>query len=257
MKYHDYAAIDRVNWSTLKHMVFGSPLHYAHALKNPSPDTASRVMGRLLHALVLRPGDVNAEFAIYPGDRRAGKEWEAFRLEHNSKTILRQAEWEAVYPQACAVMDRWPVPPSTEVYLSWTDPDTGIECKGMADATGNGILTDLKGTGPLDLAERTLWRSGYVHQLAMYRLMAGGSLRAQIVAVETVAPHDVAIFEIDDVALSLAEREVRAALRRVAECREAGVWPGRYPDVSVVGAPGWVIDEADEEPVSFGEVSDV
>ena len=246
MRYADYACIQRVNWSTLKHMVFGSPLHYLHAIQEPSPDTTSRMMGRLLHALVLRPGDVSSEFAIYPGDRRAGKEWEAFRLEHNSKTILRQAEWETVYPQACAVTDRWDVPASTEVYLSWTDPDTGVECKGMADAIRGGILTDLKGTGPLDLAERTLWRSGYVHQLAMYRLMAGGSLRAQIVAVETVAPHDVAIFEIDDVALSIAERDVKAALRRVAECRASGVWEGRYPEVSVVGAPGWAMsDELD------------
>lgn len=246
MKYPDYARIPRVNWSTLRSMVFGSPLHYLHAIQEPSPDTTSRMMGRLLHALVLRPADVSSEFAIYPGERRAGKEWEEFRRANHEKTILRQAEWETVYPQACAVSDRWDVPASTEVYLSWTDPDTGIECKGMADAIGGGILTDLKGTGPLDLAERTLWRSGYVHQLAMYRMMAGGSLRAQIVAVESAAPHDVGIFEIDDVALSIAEREVRAALRRVAECRETNVWPGRYPEVSVVGAPAWAMsDELD------------
>jgi len=246
MKYADYAAIPRVNWSTLKHMVFGSPLHYLHAIQELSPDTTSRMMGRLLHALVLRPGDVASEFAIYSGDRRAGKDWEAFRLANYEKTILRQTEWETVDAQASAVLERWPVPRSTEVYLEWTDPDTGIECKGMADAIGDGILTDLKGTGPLDLAERTLWRSGYVHQLAMYRLMAGGSLRAQIVAVESATPHDVGIFEIDDVALSIAEREVRAALRRVAECRASNVWPGRYPEVSVVGAPAWAMsDELD------------
>ena len=246
MKYHDYAAIDRVNWTLLKHMVFGSPLHYAHALRNPSPDTTSRAMGRLLHALVLRPQDVNAEFAIYPGDRRAGKEWEAFRLEHNSKTILRQAEWEAVYPQACAVMDRWPVPPSTEVYLSWTDPDTGIECKGMADAIGGGFIWDLKGCGPLDVFMRTLWRSGYVHQGEFYSMMSGGELGVRLVPVEAAAPHDVAIVEIDPLARSAARRDIQAALRRVAECRESGVWPGRYPDVSVVGAPAWAMsDELD------------
>lgn len=256
MKYADYAKIPRVNWSTLKHMAFGSPLHYLHAIQEPSPDTTSRAMGRLLHALVLRPADVDAEFVVFEGERR-GKVWTDFRAANADRTILRMSEWDTVVTQSQAVLSRWPVPRSTEVYLSWTDPDTGIECKGMADAIGDGILTDLKGTGPLDLAERTLWRSGYVHQLAMYRLMAGGSLRAQIVAVESAAPHDVGIFEIDDVALSIAEREVRAALRRVAECRESNVWPGRYPEVSVVGAPGWVIDEADEEPVSFGEVSDV
>lgn len=256
MKYADYTKIPRVNWSTLKHMVFGSPLHYLHAIQEPSPDTTSRAMGRLLHALVLRPADVADEFVWFDGDRR-GKAWTDFRDANADRTILRMSEWDTVVTQSQAVLARWPVPRSTEVYLEWTDPDTGVECKGMADAIGDGILTDLKGTGPLDLAERTLWRSGYVHQLAMYRLMAGGGLRAQIVAVESAAPHDVGIFEIDDVALSIAEREVRAALRRVAECRASNVWPGRYPEVSVVGAPGWVIDEADDEPVSFGEVSDV
>ena len=256
MKYADYAKIPRVNWSTLKHMVFGSPLHYLHAIQNPSPDTTERIMGRLLHALVLRPADVDAEFIVFEHDR-TGNRWKDFKAENAGRSSLRDVEWETVQRQAWAVDRRWEVPASTEVYLEWTDPDTGVECKGMADAIGGGILTDLKGTGPLDLAERTLWRSGYVHQLAMYRLMAGGSLRAQIVAVESAAPHDVGIFEIDDVALSIAEREVRAALRRVAECRASNVWPGRFPEVSVVGAPGWVIDEADEELVSFGEVSDV
>ena len=246
MRYADYACIQRVNWSTLKHMVFGSPLHYLHAIQEPSPDTTSRMMGRLLHALVLRPGDVSSEFAIYPGDRRAGKEWEAFRLEHNSKTILRQAEWETVYPQACAVTDRWEVPASTEVYLEWTDPDTGIECKGMADAIGGGFIWDLKGCGPLDVFMRTLWRSGYVHQAEFYSMMAGGELGTRLVPVEAAAPHDVAIVEIDPLARAAARREVRAALRRVAECRETNVWPGRYPEVSVVGAPGWAMsDELD------------
>ena len=246
MKYPDYAAIRRVNWSTLRSMVFGSPLHYLHAIQEPSPDTTSRAMGRLLHALVLRPSDVDAEFVWFDGDRR-GKAWADFAETNKDRTILRASEWETVDAQANAVRGRWDVPTSTEVYLSWTCPDTGIECKGMADAIGDGILTDLKGTGPLDLAERTLWRSGYVHQLAMYRLMAGGSLRAQIVAVESAAPHDVGIFEIDDVALSIAEREVRAALRRVAECRASNVWPGRYPEVSVVGAPGWLDVDVDVE----------
>lgn len=246
MKYADYARISRVNWSTLKHMAFGSPLHYLHAIQEPSPDTTARAMGRLLHALVLRPADVSSEFVAFDGERR-GKVWTDFRDAHADRTILRASEWESVQAQADAVRARWDVPESTEVFLPWTDPDTGVECKGMADAIGGGILTDLKGTGPLDLAERTLWRSGYVHQLAMYRLMAGGGLRAQIVAVETAAPHDVAIFEIDDVALSIAEREVRAALRRVAECRASNVWPGRYPEVSVVGAPGWLDVDVDVE----------
>lgn len=245
MKYADYAAIPRVNWSTLKHMVFGSPLHYLHAIQELSPDTTSRAMGRLLHAFVLRPRDVDAEFVVFDGERR-GNAWKDFAAANAGRTILRASEWETVDAQASAVLERWPVPRSTEVYLSWACPDTGIECKGMADAIGGGVLTDLKGTGPLDLAERTLWRSGYVHQLAMYRLMAGGSLRAQIVAVESATPHDVGIFEIDDVALSIAEREVKAALRRVAECRASNVWPGRYPEVSVVGAPAWAMsDELD------------
>ena len=246
MKYADYAKIRRVNWSTLREVVFRSPLHYLHAIQNPSPDTTSRAMGRLLHALVLRPADVDAEFVVFDGDRR-GNAWKDFAAANADRTILRASEWETVDAQASAVLDRWPVPQSTEVYLEWTDPDTGVECKGMADAIGGGILTDLKGTGPLDLAERTLWRSGYVHQLAMYRLMAGGSLRAQIVAVESAAPHDVGVFEIDDVALGIAEREVRAALRRVAECRETNVWPGRFPEVSVVGAPGWLDVDVDVE----------
>lgn len=98
----DYAKIDGVNWSTLKHMG-KSPLAYRHACDNERPDTKAFLIGRYLHALVFEPEHVEERYAVhdgtfpldyvvYEGGDRRGKAWEAFKAEHPGRLIFKPAE---------------------------------------------------------------------------------------------------------------------------------------------------------------------
>ena len=60
-----------------------------------------------------------------------------------------------------------------------------------------------------------------------------------IIAVESSAPHDVAVFEMDDDALWAGELLVAECLDKVAAGRFSKQWPGRYPAPQKLGLPRW------------------
>lgn len=237
MEFGDYSELEAINWSTLRHLVFGSPLAYRHALTAPDFDTTGRLIGRAVHALVLEGRE---DYVIWDGDRR-GKAWQEFRDQHAVRDILRASEADTVRAMAAAVAAH---PRAVEALTGQREASRtwergGRRCKGRLDVLGDGFVTDLKTCGPLSVLGRTAWSSGYVHQLAWYRHGAGVE-RAYIVGVEAKAPHDVGVWEVDRGALDVAGREIDAALARLAECEAADMWPGAMPDVGVMGLPAWV-----------------
>src|SRR5690242_15396494 len=90
-----YEHIDAQNWSVLKH-ARTSMLAYRHAVENPTDDTPRFGLGRAIHTAILEPAKLQEEYAVFDGDRRAGKAWDAFFEEHGDKTILKRSEWEVV-----------------------------------------------------------------------------------------------------------------------------------------------------------------
>lgn len=250
----DYCAIDAVNWSSLKHLWAGSPLHYKHHRESTDKDTTGRGMGRLLHALVL--GSFDEDFIIYEDGDRRGKAWDAFKAANPGKTILKPNEIADVRAQADAVLAhpearRLLRGAATESTILWTDPDTGLPCKGRLDidahANEPAFIADLKGSGSLDSAERTCHRQGYVHQLAWYRrgvrIAHGVEVSAYLIGVETKAPHDVGVWRLDRDLLDLAEREIVTVMQRLADCIHADRWPGRMPDLGEILIPTWMLSD--------------
>lgn len=231
-----YRAHKALNWSSIKHLIMGSPLLYRYRLTEPDDDTTGRLIGRAVHALALEGRE---DFVVWEGDRR-GKEWLAFRDAHTGTDILRASEAETVRAMAAAVlahpMARWALEGRREVSLTWER--MGRACKGRLDVLGTSHVADLKTCGPLRMLGRTAWASGYIHQLAWYRRGAGVPA-ALIVGVEARAPHDVGVWEVDRAAMDAADVEIDAALARLAECEAADVWPGAMPELEVVGLPSW------------------
>ncbi len=254
-----YLSLEGVNWSTLKHLWKGSPLHYRHILQEQEADTTSRLAGRALHTLALEGPDAFAErYAVWEGDRR-GKAWTDFRDAHPGE-ILRAVERDLIQAQATAVL-RHPealallTDSLTESAITWTDPDTGIACKGLVDVRGLAHHADLKGTGALHLFERLAIRDGYHMQAAWYRrgerISTGRDVACHLIAVEAKAPHDVGVFRLSDALLDHADRELTGLLRTLRACLDADRWPGRYPEVAPMELPDWMIDpdrvESDDE----------
>jgi exodeoxyribonuclease VIII len=266
MNFAEYLKIDAVNASSLKEMR-KSPLHYAYRQAHPMEDTPRLGLGRATHTAVFEPDRFAIDYAVFMGERRAGKEWASFCEQHPDQTILKRAEYETCLAMRDAVRSH-PIagpaltpPGEAEKVLTWTDEETGLPCKARLDWWRPGLLADLKTAADIDRDRfaATAYRFGYHMQLAFYRAgLAANGLDApapKIIAVEAAAPHDVAVLELDDDLLYAGELEVADLLARVAAGRSSGKWPGRYSDAAVaLSLPPWVArDDADVWGLMVGE----
>ena len=57
--------------------------------------------------------------------------------------------------------------------------------------------------------------------------------------METSAPYAVAVYEIHPDALDLGVGMMNDALGLIAQCEDAGEWPGYAPEVQCLNLPPW------------------
>lgn len=259
---------DRVNWSTLK-LITKSPRHYLHGLAHPREDTDALLRGRALHCAVYEPAQFDSRYVVQPRFNRAmldataigkgyagGKEaaaaWDAANVGRDVLTsdmhadVLGMARALWADPIVARLLDG----ARGEVPIEWTDPVTGIECKGRVDHL-HGCVADLKSTRDAAWFERDAARLLYHAQLAWYHdgcVAAGHTFTAPpcLIAVESAAPYDVLVvwFDADDI--EAGRRVYRAALDRLAQCRASGTWPGvAGGEARRVRLPAWVTQSAE------------
>jgi exodeoxyribonuclease VIII len=261
----DYAAIEADNYSTIKHIA-RSPRQYLHVLENGTTDTTAKFRGTAGHVATLEPERFVREFAVFEGDRKAGKEWKAFEAEHAGKTIIKQAEFETAMairdavrgdPLAAKYLRKGTVEPT----LVWRDPETGLLCKGRPDfITHDHVVVDLKTTRDVtpwsfarDVAnfayhvQATFYCDGYEALVPMSRP------RAVIIAVDSKAPHDVIVYTLDEEIMGAGRDAYRAMLSRLRECRRDGKWPGHANGIELaLRLPAWATpDESDLDAIGL------
>ena len=258
-----YLSERAVNWSTLKHLR-RSPRHYLHALTSEREDTPRLALGRAAHTATLEPHRWADEYAVYPGARRAGKEWDAFEASAGERTILKATEADQAqriaqavhaHPRAHALLTGG----KAEHVIKWDE--SGIPCKARLDYLGAAVV-DLKTCGDASPREvgRTAASMGYHCQLAWYRrgvhAVTGQWLDAYIIAVEVAPPHDVGVYRVGAEALALANDIIDELLATLAECRTRETWPGACPDESELVLPAWVYaaEYGDDEELTATEI---
>lgn len=238
----EYLSRDALHWTKLKE-ASRSPLHYRWRCDNDRPDSPSLLLGRAAHCAVFEPDRFPVDYAVFKGEARRGKAWEEFKAANEDRSILRADEYATCLDMRDAVhrhevAKRYLAKGKAEQTIAWTDPLTGLACKGRADwiSDSESALCDLKTTANLDppwFAARVA-RLMYHGQLAFYgdglRESAGLDLPARIIAVEAQPPHDVAVFVLDEDALWAGHNLALDLLRKVAACRTAATWPGRFED---------------------------
>lgn len=192
--------------------------------------------------------------AVYHGKVRRGQAWEDFEALHQGQVIALEKEWDIVRQLIEAVRSGREVVTQQELdvalaaaksvhdhpaasrlltggeaekAITWTDTDTGLNCKARLDYLRPEMVVELKSAR--DIRPRKFGFAatdlGYLSQLAFYCDGAGVD-RAQVVAVESAEPFDVVVYDVPGAALDAGRATYRGWLRRVAECRAAGRWPG-------------------------------
>lgn len=266
---------DRVNWSTLK-AILTSPRHYRHGLVVPREDTDALLLGRVLHAMVYEPDQVGMRYVVSPrfhsswgeeaakrngfdGGKAAKEEWERANVGrevvtadmHSSATAMRDSLLSD--PIARAFIDGG----LAEQPIEWTDGVTGIQVRGRVDHI-NGRLSDLKSTARIAAFQRQAASLMYHAQLAFYSdgLEANGFeflYPPVLIAVESVAPFDVAVYTLDDDTLAAGRALYRRALDTLAECRKHDLWPGVGGGaVQRLALPAWALTDPTEEEITMG-----
>lgn len=270
MSFTDYLAIKAVNKSNLDWMRF-SPLHFYAFSEAPTcikdEPTEPMKLGTAIHTALLEPAKFKATYAKAPEgiDRRtkAGKEaWEAFKESAGDREVLTAEQWDKcrrihetvrVHPSAQALMETG----ESEVVIIWEDPVEGILCKGRIDWLSDVIL-DIKSTDSAradDFAKKVVsyeWHVQAAWYSDGYKLATGKELPFIFGAIEKDEPFACAFYSVGERTLELGRELYRRRLRRVAQCRAAGEWPGYTTDIKELRLPAWAEKElSNDEPIDF------
>ena len=234
-----------------------SPAHYRQAREGAWESEALRI-GTLAHECILEPDRWSVRRTLPVVDKRtkAGRQALADFVEHAgaegchvvtaADRMLCEAMRDAVFEHRMARV----LLEHTELYEQscfWVED--GVSCKGRFDGFAPGLILDLKTTQDASPGafRQAVPRYGYHTQAAHYRRGAhaatGELCDYVIVAVEKAAPFSVAVYTLDDEAISVGQIRRAFALRQYAKCRESGQWPG-YPEaVQTLSLPYWATKE--------------
>jgi hypothetical protein len=243
-----YRARPELAQSTIKLFGLATPAHAKHAMDNRQEATDSMLVGTCLHALVLENRMVYAVEPQADGRTKEGKAVKAaFAAENGDKIILSAKDAAKVEGMASGIrrnrgaMLLLDACADRELSLFWDGYKARVD-----GACPLGIL-DLKTTHSASPAEfeRSILNFGYhiqgVHYLEGAAACGICSDDFFIVAVESAAPFECAVYKIDHDSLSIGRTELHR-LRKIAKrCIESGEYPGYSHKPEPIGLPAWKI----------------
>ncbi|SHI78856.1 PDDEXK-like protein of unknown function [Aureimonas altamirensis DSM 21988] len=265
--HHDVDLLDSfgISSSGIRQVDDRPSAYWVHSPYNPErierDATEALNFGKAAHHLLLGESGFAQHFAVRPasiagkpwqGNRTECKDWMADQAKAGRTVILpsqiddirRMRDSLAAHPivQAGALNGRI----ERSMFAKFDD----IWMKARPDVIPNdgGDFVDLKTAASVDddSLSKTIFSSGYHVQGAVVRMVwreLGLPFGSFVLAfLEKSAPYEVRFFEVRAQDLDLGERQARAALQTVKECRKQGVWPGYdgfHPSVLNIDIPQW------------------
>lgn len=273
--FDEYLAWPCIN-NTLLHHAARSMAHFraAEDAAEEEPSNAQQ-LGSVIHTGVLEPQQIRRRFVAMPdfaaqvmhenstckkprATNRYRQLVEDFQQLHVGKQTVTQEDFDALlgihaslreHPRAGKYLRRG----RAEVSIVWDDPDTGLRCKARLDywQQRSRRFTDLKTTRDAGRFEKFVAEYGYYRQLAFYadglETLTGVAHEACLVAAEPSSPYAVRAAPLSTAALDAGRAEYHSLLKRIAECRESGLWPA-YDDPDAWELPHWA---RPSQPVSL------
>jgi hypothetical protein len=257
--FEQYVDMPDLHATALKDMLT-SPRLYKARRERPKQDNDTLRRGRATHTAVLEPRRFLADYVLWEGKRRAGKEWEALKERAGDKTILTVEQYETANKIADAIHEHAIAGPllaertaRRELTLRWRHARTGLRCKARVDLLGS-ALVDVKTTRNPDPRKfaADCARYGYALQMAFYAdgvaSVLGTMPPVKIIAAQSVEPFDVVVFALDEQTQRIGSEQVEKAIDLVAACIAANDWPGIASSEEVtLRLPAWAAPDYSED----------
>jgi exodeoxyribonuclease VIII len=257
LPFDDYLALPGWSNSALG-AILRSPAHYQAYLAEPQAPTAAQLFGTAVHAATLEPDTFDDRYGVLPpgnGRTKAVKEAREKWVADNPGVIpitaedgLAAAHMAYNVRKHCRLRHLFDGG-QPEVVMQWTDPITGLACKGRADLWHPrlGIILDLKTTQDASPGEfgKSAGRMGYYRQAAFYvdgMYAALGLIERPkfvLAAIEKTPPFGVMVYALDEKAMAAGRDSYLAALDIARHCTDTDTWPAYPPDVQVLTLPAW------------------
>jgi len=256
ISHEDYLAMDRLSASGIKQLL-RSPAHYREAVTHPTPPTPAQQLGTAVHIAVLEPERFLTSVRVRPtSDKRtkAGKEEHAeFDKQLPSGGIALHAEQ---YCRTTDMRNAVMANPYARALLENGKPEgsifwnaDGVQAKARIDwlCEGHDVLLDLKTAKDASFEGFAKACGTYQYHVQHAWYLAGaeqvglGKRQFVFLVVESEPPHGVALYQLDNVAVTAGEARIQRALEIYRECRLSGVWPGYEESIQQLSLPRWAL----------------
>ena len=220
----DYRAYPALSTSDIK-QVLDNPYKFRVGFK--TEETPAMKLGSLVHTLVLEPSEFNKTYAIAPiADKRTkeGKAiWAEFSEANQDKIIIDSAMYETAKGmlhslKTSGVFERYFT--QGEAETSYIGEALGAKIKVRPDFFNleKGLIVDLKCVSNASQKgfQRLCANLRYYIQAYLYMKITGAK-QFVFVAIDTKAPYTIGVYELDYIALELAEEEVKKALQIISD----------------------------------------
>lgn len=274
--FKEYLNIQRFSKSMVAPLI-RSPKHLRWYLDHADADEADRkmILGNVADCLLFEPATFGSRYwtipATYTNSKGETSAWtkqsKTCREAEDSaiKAGLTPAKSEDVEKAGCIVArisehplaSKWLAEGKFQQTIIWTDPQTGVECKGRADiiVPGDGPLpsriVDLKLTKSAAPAQfsRVLNEMLYHVQAAMYHdgiiVSALGEdpqdirIPFSFIVAEYDEPFDVVCYTLDMEAMLAGRAIFHDRAQVYSDCLRLKRWPGISNDDEMIGIPAW------------------
>lgn len=229
-----------------------TPYHYWHRKKNPEIEepisivrkSSAKAFGNALHAFILEPEVFSQDYHVMPKvnlTTKIGKQiFEEADKESNGRLLICEEAYNVIcniYESVKMNNDAFELISGAlyEKSIFWKDPSTDLLCKARPDIWHSNFIGDLKTC--VSASYRDFQKAcigyGYHLQAAMIsesiKHTCGDIIKTFIyIAIEKEPPYAVAVYELDEVALSHGISQMRKTLQDMKECIEKNNWPS-YP----------------------------
>jgi hypothetical protein len=261
----EYLRLPGLSVSTLKHLL-RSPLNYKWHQEHPNLEsTPSQAMGTAAHTAILEPAKMKTDYALWEGGTRRGKEWDAFKADNATKTILTVDEFADIREMRRNMVNfepaaRYLKEGAAEVTLQWRME--GRAFRGRVDwlttIDGSTVLVDLKTTKdarPFKFGADA-YRFGYHLQFALYcdgwHALTGENPGFVVLAVENQPPFEPAVFEVPDEVLERGREEYQRLVHILNECESANHWPPAAEAEQRLALPSYAYENEDNDLTDLG-----